>query len=239
QTISFLLSPAAVDLCRPEYETGDLLRFRENTQTYSTSILNIFEELICAVILSSITSHTLALRTIRTIHNPPYDLTDSKFIRDTGRETIRQALRDAHIPDKEKIAKQIELPKCSTTALQIQAGREIKEEYRVLWSSIKGISKAGLDIFSRRIQWQWLEAFSFINNRDRQAVGLLGLSHDVNELVELVWDHWNKLRRVELDDRKRRAFVTVLERAEGAELESKTDMVLAKAYKASLRTPII
>jgi len=58
------------------------------------------------------------------------------------------------------------------------------------------------------------------------------------ELAELVCDHWDKLGRIGLDDRKRCTFVTILERAVGAELQNKIDMVLSEASKASLRDPI-
>jgi hypothetical protein len=75
-----------------------------------------------------------------------------------------------------------------------------------------------------------------MDGRDRKAVGLFGLPQDADEFVELVCDHWDKLGRVGLDDRKRRAFVTILERAVGAELQNKID-VLSEASKASSRDP--
>jgi len=46
-----------------------------------------------------------------------------------------------------------------------------------------------------------------MEGRDWKAVGLFGLPQDADELVELVCDHWDKLGRISLDDRKRCAFV--------------------------------
>lgn len=48
-------------------------------------------------------------------------------------------------------------------------------------------------------------------------------------LAGLVCDHWDKLGGIGLDDRKRCAFVTVLERVVGAELQNKIDMVDRKS----------
>jgi hypothetical protein len=47
-----------------------------------------------------------------------------------------------------------------------------------------------------------------MDGRDRKAVGLLGLPQDADEFAELACDHWDKLGRIGLDDRKRRAFIT-------------------------------
>lgn len=144
-------------------------------------------------------------------------------IRDAGPEKIRQALWDAHILHKEKIAKEIELVATAAYAnhwasdqhrngslviLRIQAGRAAEEERTILQSSIKGLGKTGIDIFFRRMRWRWPECIPFMDDRDRKAVGLLGLPQDADELVELVCDHWDKLSRIGFDDRKRRAFVT-------------------------------
>ena len=54
-----------------------------------------------------------------------------------------------------------------------------------------------------------------MDGRDRKAVRLLGLPQDADEFVELVCDHWDKLGRIGLDDRKRRAFVTNTGTCEG------------------------
>ena len=153
---------------------------------------------------------------------------------------------------KEKIAKEIEHVANAAYAnhwaydqhrngslaiLRIQAGRATEEKRTILQSSIKGLGKTSIDIFFRRMQWWWSESIPFMDDRDRKAVGPLGLPQDADELVELVCDHWDRLGRIDLDDRKRHAFVTVLERAVGAELENKIDMVLSEASKAFPRDP--
>ena len=133
---------------------------------------------------------------------------------------------------KEKIAKEIEHVANAAYAnhwaydqhrngslaiLRIQAGRAAEEERTILQSSIEGLGKTGIDIFFRRMQWRWLKCFPFMDDRHWKAVGLLGLPQDADELVELVCDHWDKLGRIGLDDRKRCAFITVLKRAVGTE----------------------
>jgi hypothetical protein len=65
--------------------------------------------------------------------------------------------------------------------------------------------------------------------------GRLGLPQDADEFVELVCDYWDKLGRIGLDDRKRRAFVTILERVVGAELQNIIDGSDPLKYRCAVR----
>lgn len=71
-----------------------------------------------------------------------------------------------------------------------------------------------------------------MDGRDRKAVRLFGLPQDTDEFVELVCDYWDKLG---LDDRKRRAFLTILERAVGAELQNIIDGSDPLKYRCAVR----
>ena len=105
--LKFLLSPACLDLCRPKDEIEDLKARGADTRTYSSSDFSPFEELVCAVILSRPISHTLGLRSIRTIFNEPYTFTTPKRIREAGVEGCRKALDEARTQHRQKTAEEL------------------------------------------------------------------------------------------------------------------------------------
>ena len=93
QLLTFLLTKEAEDLCRPNEELQNI-KSRGHIRTY-TSVMNPFEELLCAVILSRPISHRLGLRSIRTILNDPYNFTSAKAVKNAGSKKHHQALWDA------------------------------------------------------------------------------------------------------------------------------------------------
>lgn len=241
QILRYLLSDSAAALCRPEDETSDLEKGGSAFKAYSSSVLSPFEELVCALVLSRPISHRLGMRTIRTILNDPYNFTSPKSIIDAGKEKRHQALVDAKTQHKDKTAEQIGLiadvvstkfgTDNSLNEVREQGYRDWDSERDLLQTNIKGLGKTGLDIFYRRVQWLWEEAFPFIDDRTARGVDKLGLPKNADTLFKLLEEHWSKMDSGSLagDDeaaKKRRAFVILCERATGADLEGKTDDVM-------------
>ena len=250
--LKFLLSNEAIDLSRPQDEIKDLKGRDSKIKTYSTSELSPFEELISAVILSRPISHALGVRSIRTIFNDPYNFNSPKAIQDAGPEKRLQALYDARTQHKDKTAEQLGqvadtvVAKFSNgnaedTSLEgvRKAGQEdIDEESDLLTKSIKGIGKTGMSIFFRRIQWLWPECYPYIDERTEKALVELGLPQEPEELKKLIEENWDSVAPKGIAEgkdtgvRKRRAFVIVLERATGVELENNISQLLEASGSA-------
>lgn len=107
----------------------------------------------------------------------------------------------------------------------------------MLKSRIKGVGKTGLDIFRRRIQAQWPEAYPFVDQRTLSGLQKLGLPGSAEELQKLIEDHWTELNVKDLeggdDEQKRGAFVRILEQAVGVDFEGNSDTVRAEAASNS------
>lgn len=250
QLLNYMLSEAATELTRPDDEAEDV-KARGDIRTYSASVLNPFEELLCAVILSRPISHRLGLRTIRTVLNEPYNFTSARALQNAGDEKRLQSVYDARTQHKDKTAAQMGIiadavledftSKDDKDGTQLQ---KIRDEYgedvdgaaEALRKSIKGLGKTGLEIFFRRVQWIWTASFPNIDGRTADSLRMLGLPQGSAELEKLIDERWKKLETKHLagDDevKKRRAFVVLLERATGAQLEHKIDDVLAAAADA-------
>ncbi|KAK3707765.1 hypothetical protein LTR37_011942 [Vermiconidia calcicola] len=248
QLLQYMLSQDAEELCRPDEESEDI-RSRGNIKTYSSDVMNPFEELLSAVILSRPISHRLGLRTIRTIFNEPYNFTSAKAVQQAGQEKHHQAVWDARTQHKAKTAEEIGqianvvLEKFTTSSdkdgMQLQkllddSGNDVDKALDTLKASIKGLGETGIKIFLRRVQWLWTSGYPYIDDRTMQSLGKLSLPEDAEELEGLIAKHWSKYdeKRLAGDNeaaKKRRAFVTVLERAIGADLEGKVDNLLAAA----------
>ncbi|KAF2149423.1 hypothetical protein K461DRAFT_288010 [Myriangium duriaei CBS 260.36] len=247
QILNFLLSDKALDLCRPEDELKDLEAGGKDIRTYSGSELSPFEELLCAIILSRPISHRLGLRTIRTILNKPYEFVSPKAISNASPDQRHQAMFDAKTQHKDKTATQIGMlaqvvkekfsnseDDTSLDKLRTEAGKDWDDERDLLQTNIKGLGKTGLDIFYRRVQWLWPEAFPFVDERTARGVEKLGLPKDAEKLAKLIDQNWSELDTSGLpkgnkDQSKRRVFVVVCERATGAELEGKVEALLEGA----------
>lgn len=251
QILNYLLSDAAAELCRPEDETAELEKSggHDGAKTYSSSVLSPFEELLCALILSRPISHRLGQRTIRTVLNEPYNFTSPKSIIEAGKERVREAMDDAKTQHKDKTAEQVvmiaEVVKSkfakddtdkSLDKVREEGNKDWDHERTLLQENIKGLGKTGLDIFYRRVQWLWEEAFPFCEERSARGLDKLGLSKNPDELSRMLIEHWDKLNTNSLagnDDvtKKRRAFVVLCERAAFANLEGKTAEILSAAFQ--------
>ncbi|KAL9112791.1 MAG: hypothetical protein Q9187_007726, partial [Circinaria calcarea] len=246
KTLQFLLSPAALDYCRRKDEISDLESRGTDILTYSSSILTPFEELACAVILSRPISYALGLRSIRTLFNAPYNLTTPKALRDAGAEGRRKALDDAKTQHRQKTAD--ELGGLADVVIERigdgdedvglervrkEAGEDVKKEREILKKNIKGLGNTGLDIFFRRIQSRWKEAYPFVDLRTSGALGKLRLPSDAEKLREVLDEKWKDLDKEDIagdngEEKRRTAFIQILERAVGADLEGSTDNMKAE-----------
>lgn len=252
QLLNYLLSPAAAELTRPDDELEDV-KARGDIRTYSASTLNPFEELLCAVILSRPISHRLGLRTIRTVLNDPYNFTSAREVQDAGDEKRLKAVYDARTQHKDKTATQMgDIAKAvlenftsgndkdgtQLQKLRDDCGDDIGKAADMLKSHVKGLGQTGLEIFFRRVQWIWTESFPNIDGRTADSLRMLGLPQDGETLRKLVDENWKgieskgSLAGDDEETKKRRAFVVLLERATGSQLEHKIDDVLAAAAAA-------
>ncbi|GAB7337871.1 hypothetical protein MBLNU457_4265t1 [Dothideomycetes sp. NU457] len=250
QLLNFLLSNEAADMCRPEDEAKDLEGKGDDYKTYSSTALSPFEELLCAIVLSRPISHRLGLRTIRTILNSPYGFNSPKAIQGFTPEQRHQAMFDARTQHKEKTASQIGMvadvianefgknaEDTSLEKVRTTAKKDWDEERTLLQSHIKGLGKTGLDIFFRRVQWAWPEAFPFFDERTARGIDKLGLPKNPDALVKVLNENWSKLNtsilpKGDKESLKRRAFVIICERATAADLEGNSEALIEAAATA-------
>lgn len=250
QTLKYLLSPEALDLCRPNDESKELASKPQDKdyRTYSGTAFTPFEELLSAVILSRPISHSLGHRSIRTILNSPYNFNTPKAIRKAGQKKAHQSMFDARTQHKEKTAigivkladvvaeKLADEDDTTLEKVRKQCKYDVGKEGELLKSSIHGMGNTSLNIFFRRVQWLWPERFPFMDERTESAAAALGLPDDAEELYDSVDAMWEELDSSQFegkdeDEKKRRAFVVLLERIIGAHLEKKVNKVLLKAEK--------
>ncbi|KAL9089969.1 MAG: hypothetical protein Q9165_005498 [Trypethelium subeluteriae] len=246
QVFKFLISKEASKLCIPSDEANAISEDAKlRTYTNSTAAFSPFEELLCAVILSRPISHRLGLRSIRTILNSPYEFISPKAIKEAGSEKRHQALWDAKTQHKQKTVEELELladafdgegkDSVGLEHVRKEGEYDVEAERNILRKSVKGLGQTGLDIFFRRIQWTWSAAYPFIDNRTAASLDKIGLPSDAEELQKVLNEVWSDINDTvkgkDEDEAKRKAFVIALERAVGADLESKTDEVLAEAGK--------
>lgn len=86
------------------------------------------------------------------------------------------------------------------------------------------------------MQSTWEEAYLFVDSRTSSALEKLGLPGDAEKLEELLEEKWKDLNTAVIsadddEERCRRAFVQILERAVGADLENNTDTVKAEIIR--------
>lgn len=243
QVLKYLFSDAALNLGRPQDEILDV-QTRGNINTYS-QLLTPFEELLCAVILSRAIPHDVGLRIIRTVLNAPYKFSSSVAIKIAGPEKVKQALRDIRSQHRGKVAEEIDViaEAISNNNWHNDLGKlrklsksSVEAEREVVRRSIKGLGKTGLDIFYRRLQWQWEEAFPFVDGRTQTCLEKFGLPKRPETLARMIEVRWADLgiedqERYSSEEKRRRAFVLVLERALGAEVQKNRDVILEEAWK--------
>ncbi|CAD6582641.1 MAG: hypothetical protein ASARMPRED_001024 [Alectoria sarmentosa] len=245
--LQFLLSPSSLDLCRPKDEIEDLKLCGTESKTYSTSTFTPFEELACAVILSRPIGHMLGMRSIRTIFNAPYKFTTPRKIREAGNGGCREALDQARTQHRQKTAEELVLladavvdrlgyseEDVTLERVREESGHDHEIEREMLRKNVKGLGKTGLDLFGRRIQGVWPEFYPFVDQRTLVAIEKLGLPDNAEELRDMLDENWEKfeVKDIEAEDeeeKKRKQFVKILDRAVGADLEGNIDAIKSEA----------
>ncbi len=110
------------------------------------------------------------------------------------------------------------------------------QERELLKGMVNGLGKTGVDMFIRRVQALWPEAYPFADQRTLSAAEKLGLPGSAEELRRLIDEKWTELRLdgmdgMDDDEKKRKTFVLVLERVVGTDLEGHCDDAKAEAAK--------
>lgn len=185
----------------------------------------------------------LGLRSIRTLFNPPHNLNTLRALRKAGYGGVRAALDEARTQHRQKTAEQlvnlaelfvgsegVDEDDSSLEHVRKASEHDPEKERDLLQSKVKGLAKMGLDIFGRRIQGVWEEWYPFGDEKSLQATEKLGLPGDAEELQKIVEGKWADLNVPDdlsgsEDEKKRKVFVRILERAVGAELEGDLDEV--------------
>ncbi len=108
----------------------------------------------------------------------------------------------------------------------------------MLKKNVKGLGKTGLDIFFRRVQAIWPVSYPFADQRTLSALEKLGLPNNTDEMKQMLDEHWKEVRIDDVkakdeEEKKRKTFVRLLERAVGADLEGNVDSMRAEVGKTS------
>jgi hypothetical protein len=242
QILKFLLSEDALEICHPpagpEPENSNL-------RTYA-QLLTPYEELLCAVILSHPLPHRLSLHTIQTLLSPPYEFRNPVAVKTAGSNKILEALETARAQypetssaDIAALADAISNNQWHNDLSKLRALKKsaTESEREALRRKIKGLGEGGLDVFFRRVQWQWTDMYPFIDAQTQLAVGKLGLPRRAEGLEKMIEVRWGKVgfedwsTEFDLEQRRRRAFVVVLERVIGSEAEGRVEELVDEAAK--------
>lgn len=172
QILNFLLSKDSLEYCFPNDEL-DAARSGKFPKTYSLtppSLFTPFEHLVTAHLLSKPLSHTLGMRSARTLLNAPYSFSTPAALKKAGEDKIYQALEDARTQHRQKTAQyladigtQFSDPKGddkgdagdSDEMLELatqanEGGARATTAY--IKNTIKGMGQTGAEIFCRRVQ---------------------------------------------------------------------------------------
>lgn len=237
--ITYLLSPASLELCRNKISDPEGTTSEDDQKEYfSTALLTPFEHLLCAVILSRPLSHNLGQRTIRTVLNEPWGWSNARTILEAGKEgddgkTERvHAMEEARTQHRQKTAQ--ELADMATMVeeegwddgsgsmkglLGKVEGEGMEGRLRKEVMKIKGVGKTGADIFLRRVQGceGWEGIGWFVDGKTREALESVGLPGEGEALRKVVEGMGGEGQDVRMD------FVVVLERVLGISLEGKLE----------------
>ena len=104
----------------------------------------------------------------------------------------------------------------------------------MLRKNVKGLGKTGLDIFRRRILGVWAKFYPLIDQTTLTVVEKLELPGRAEDLRDMLDQNWKKLEVEDLEvndeeEEKRKAFVRILERATGVDLEGNIDSIKSEA----------
>lgn len=211
QILNFLLSADALPYCYPsdELDAAKSGKFKKCYSLTPPSLFTPFEHLITAHLLSKPLSHTLGMRSTRTLLNDPYSFSTPGKMRAAGEDKIWHALEDAKTQHRQKtasyladMAMQYADPNSKDDKgdqgdsdemleLAVQAnegGPRATIEY--IKKTVKGMGETGAQIFCRRVQAcdGWGEAiWPYADPRSIDALREVGVKvADAEGLQEMI-----------------------------------------------------
>ena len=214
QILNFLLSADSIPYCFPSDER-DAARSGKFKKTYSLtppSLFTPFEHLITASLLSKPLSHTLGMRSVRTLLNDPYSFTTPSKLKSAGQDKIWHALEEARTQHRQKTASylhdmglQYADPNSDSNsdtgasndsdemlALATAANEGgVRATIDHVKSTVKGLGQTGAEIFCRRVQacegwgdaiWPYADSKAF--DALRELGVKVGSADELQEMVE-------------------------------------------------------
>ncbi len=230
QVLNFLLSEDAIQYCFPSDEL-DAARSGKFKKTYSLtppSLFTPFEHLVTASLLSKPLSHTLGMRSVRTLLNEPYDFSTPARLKQAGESKIWEALEDARTQHRQKTASYLydmgmqysgpaskgdtgdqgdsdEMLELATAANEGGVNSTIHH----IKSTVKGMGLTGAEIFCRRVQacegwgealWPYADPKSF--DALRELGVKVGSADELQEMIERDVD-FDKVGSMGLNEEKK------------------------------------
>lgn len=211
QILNFLLSADSIPHCYPadELDAAKSGKFKKCYSLTPPSLFTPFEHLVTAHLLSKPLSHTLGMRSTRTLLNEPYSFSTPGAMKAAGEHKIWQALEDARTQHRQKtaanlaeMASQYASPQSSEDAgdkgdsdemleLATQAnegGARATIDY--VKSTVKGMGETGAQLFCRRVQAceGWGEAiWPYADSKAIDALREVGVKvADADDLQEMI-----------------------------------------------------
>ncbi|KAK5095337.1 hypothetical protein LTS08_008237 [Lithohypha guttulata] len=230
QIVNFLLSKDSLPYCYPsdELEAANSGKFKKCYSLTPPSLFTPFEHLVTAHLISKPLSHTLGMRSARTLLNDPYSFGTPGKMRAAGEKKIWDALEEARTQHRQKTASYLydmavqysdpnnkgdtgdmgdsdEMLELATRAND--GGSRATIEY--IKSTVKGMGDTGAQIFCRRVQAceGWGEAiWPYADPRSIDALRELGVkvadAENLQEMIESDVD-WDKVGDMGLLEEKK------------------------------------
>lgn len=216
QILNFLLSKDSLPYCFPEDElsTARSGKFSKSYSLTPPSLFTPFEHLITAHLLSKPLSHTLGMRSTRTLLNAPYSFSTPAKLKQAGEDKIYKALEEAKTQHRQKTASYLadmgaqyagkgddkgdkgDSDEMLDLAVEANEGGA-RATIAHVKNTVKGMGQTGAEIFCRRVQAcdGWGEAiWPFADPRSIDALRECGVKvADADELQEMIerdvdWD---------------------------------------------------
>lgn len=260
--LNFLLSAKALPYCFPEEE----LQAAKSSSKYKSYSLSSptsftpFEHLMCAHLLSKPLSHTLGMRSIRTLLNEPFNFTTAEAITSAGEHRVWEALEEARTQHRQKTASYLfgTGQAYSDSETMFALAQEANDSgpsgvIEHIKSTVPGLAVVGGEIFCRRVQCVdgWGNAlWPYADGKAMASLRQIGVdvedAEDLQSAIERDVD-WDKVKDMGLHERDlskqqlvgeseetqmQAEFVVVLERAIGCVLEGKVEELKKAAAEA-------
>ena len=236
QVLNYLLSASALQHCYPSDQLSTA-QSDSKLKTYSlTSPSNFtpFEHLVSAHLLSKPLSHTLGMRSIRTLLNAPFNLNSARAIADAGQDRVYEALESARTQHRQKTAQYLYgmaeeyVDDEMMYELAVAANEEGPQGVVAhIEGTVKGMGRVGAELFARRVQacegwgeavWPFADAKTLSCLKECGVVVQTG--DDLQRMLEREVD-WSVVGNMGLNERK----VSVGE--EGDEVQVAVEFVVA------------